>query len=248
MSLRRRYIALGLLVFLLTLVVLAPASLLTSTLGRTTELALSRVTGSLWHGQADIAFRSEPLGRLSWKFQPSSLLYLAVSYDIDLSSPDHHFSGRVTRHIGDTTMSGRAVVENPTINRLLKPYDIAAPGELTLENIALTLTQVGEDTPPTLQAKGDLHWSGGLVTYRLSGRRYETRLPPIVGYIDTIDGKPEITTYRENDDTPLILASIDRDGWLTLGITRAFTRLAAQPWPGSEPDHAVVLEVEEKVF
>jgi hypothetical protein len=70
----------------------------------------------------------------------------------------------------------------------------------------------------------------------------------LVGFLDSSSGQPEMSVYQSNDETPLMLARISRDGLATIGITKQFTKLLGEPWPGNEPDHAVVLEVGEKLF
>jgi hypothetical protein len=47
---------------------------------------------------------------------------------------------------------------------------------------------------------------------------------------------------------PLMLGKVAQDGMATVGITKQFTKMLGEPWPGGEPDHAVVLEVGEKLF
>jgi hypothetical protein len=57
-----------------------------------------------------------------------------------------------------------------------------------------------------------------------------------------------MTVYAVDDPTPLLLAHVQPDGLASIGITKQFTKLIGQPWVGGEEDHAVVLEVSEKLF
>ena len=70
-------------------------------------------------------------------------------------------------------------------------------------------------------------------------------LPPLVAYLG--EGA-EATVFAQNGQTPLIKAELQDNGFAKVGITRLLTKMLDNPWPGSEPDHAVVLEVEEQVF
>ena len=88
-------------------------------------------------------------------------------------------------------------------------------------------------------------WSGGQVRYILSGRSSTSILPPLVAYLG--EGA-EATVFAQNGQTPLIKAELLDNGFAKVGITRLLTKMLDNPWPGSEPDHAVVLEVEEQVF
>jgi hypothetical protein len=86
------------------------------------------------------------------------------------------------------------------------------------------------------------------VRFRLNDVEQQAQLPALVGFVDSSAGHPEISVYATNDETPLILARIAQDGWVTIGITKRFTELTGQPWHGDQPDHAVVVEVQEKLF
>jgi len=272
---RRTYYLLGGLAFIATLIAFAPASLLGRALSKTSDIALYRNQGSLWVGHGQLDYRNQPLGELSWRFEPSSLLHLNVGFHLELNAPAHHFSGSLIRSLKSTELLGDAVIRQASMDQILRAYDISAPGEILVKNLQLKFPDASGDSDTTDESAstedrsgpavrlpwitGEVHWSGGLVRYRLSGHDFQKQLPPIVGYIETDNGIPEMTTYLDTaqasdpvssgtQDTPLILARLDNQGWLTLGITRAFTELAGQPWPGSEPSHAVVLEVQEKVF
>ncbi len=127
---------------------------------------------------------------------------------------------------------------------LLARYDLQIPGTIAVEHLDLTAAY-GARLP---QVRGELKWSGGDVGYRLSGRDHRVTLPPLVGFIDSSSGQPEISVYQVDDKMPLMLAKVAQDGMATVGITKQFTKMLGEPWPGGEPDHAVVLEVGEKLF
>ena len=127
---------------------------------------------------------------------------------------------------------------------ILARYDIRVPGTIAVENLELTVAY-GARLP---QIRGELKWTGGDIDYRLSGRDHRAQLPALVGFIDSSSGQPEISVYQVDDRMPLMLAKISQDGLATVGITKQFTKMLGEPWPGGEPDHAVVLEVGEKLF
>jgi hypothetical protein len=123
-------------------------------------------------------------------------------------------------------------------------YDIRIPGSIAVEHLDLTAAY-GARLP---DVRGELKWSGGDVSYRLSGRDHRVALPPLVGFIDSSSSQPEISVYQVDDKMPLMLGKVAQDGMATVGITKQFTKMLGEPWPGGEPDHAVVLEVGEKLF
>ena len=60
-------------------------------------------------------------------------------------------------------------------------------------------------------------------------------------------GWPQLQVLNAEDGALLITGRLTPSGSAAIGITRGFTKLAGQPWPGSDPDHTVVLEVEEQL-
>jgi hypothetical protein len=94
-------------------------------------------------------------------------------------------------------------------------------------------------------AAGEISWSGGTVRYTLSGQSSSSTLPPLIAYLG--DGV-EAVVFAQNAQTPLIKAELLDNGFAKIGITKLLTKILDNPWPGSDPDHAVVLEVEEQVF
>jgi hypothetical protein len=130
-------------------------------------------------------------------------------------------------------------------------------GEIRLKQIALALPlRVDEPAtgPPSTgaapslapgEASGTASWSGGYVRYRLSGQSYSGDLPPLEAALG--DGL-EAYVYPVQEQTPLIRAQLLSNGFAKIGITRLLTRLLNNPWPGSDADHEVVLEVEEQLY
>jgi hypothetical protein len=83
------------------------------------------------------------------------------------------------------------------------------------------------------------------VTYLLSGKLYNSALPPMRALLGP---GPEAIAFATGDETPLLLARLEPNGFAKVGVTKYLTKILGNPWPGGDPDHAVVLEVEEQVF
>jgi hypothetical protein len=243
----RTTILLGLTLFLGFAVVFAPAGLTRIVFDQIDTAALTGPTGTIWHGQGQILLQERPLGKLGWTIRPGSLLQGALSYDLVLTgsktsgaapveltgSVDVQFNGTLTMDL-----SGQVAAE--FINRYLATYDMTISGDLTLTNAQLSLA----DGLPT-GADGQVNWSGGSVAYILSGRARASILPPLVAYL----GKgATATVFAQGGQTPLIRAELLNNGFAKVGITKLLTKLLDNPWPGSDPDHEIVLEVEEQVF
>lgn len=239
-----RAIVIGLLLVLLFAVVLAPASLIRRFVPADSGIELLEPAGSLWDGAAELYLAGQSAGRLDWDWRPSALLTGAVGYDLELTGPGHALTGAVGFRLGaaDATVNGRAGAD--LLNRWLAPYDIHIGGTLEFQEahvrIAYDFRESGAGS-----ASGSLLWSGGPVRYVLSGRANAGTLPPLVAYLG--EGL-ETVVIPQDGQTPLLQAEILPNGFLRIGVTKLLTRLMDNPWPGPQPDHEVVLEVEEQVF
>lgn len=58
----------------------------------------------------------------------------------------------------------------------------------------------------------------------------------------------EAVVFAAGGQTPLLQAQLQDDGFAKVGVTKLLTKMLNRPWPGSDADHEVVLEVEEQVF
>ena len=239
-----RLVLIGIVTFAICLIAFAPASLVRVMMRDSAPLALTTPTGTLWRGAGDLSFAGTPLGRIGWSFAPTLLLSGEVGFDVTLHGPNAAIQGRAGASPGALHAQLAGKLDSALFSDLLGRYDIHLPGSLTLKDVELTLPHSAR----LPNVRGDATWSGGTVDYRLSGRAHRVTLPMLVGFLDSSSGQPEMSVYQANDETPLMLARISRDGLATIGITKQFTKLLGEPWPGNEPDHAVVLEVGEKLF
>jgi Type II secretion system (T2SS), protein N len=239
-----RLTLIGALTFIVCVAVFAPASLVRYLLRDATVITLAGPSGTLWHGAGDLAVAGTHVGRIDWSFAPSALLSGELGFDIGIVGPHVEIDGRASAsaRAGHALLGGR--VDTALLDDAMARYDIHVPGAIAIEHLEMTAAY-GARLP---QMRGELHWSGGTVDYRLSGRNHSVALPPLTGFIDSSSGAPEISVYQVDDKMPLMLAKISQDGLATVGITKQFTKILGEPWPGGEPDHAVVLEVGEKLF
>lgn len=239
-----RYLLLGLVAFLGFAVYMAPATLVRSIIGDSGPVVLAELQGRLWRGGASVLYQSYPVGQLEWSFDPGALLEGAVGFDWELIDPGHTASGQAHVGLRRMTLAATGTLYAASIDRTLEPYYIEAGGEL---NIARLYADFTHDLS-SLAIEGELSWSGGDVRYRLSGRQHRATLPALFATIETTDGEPTLTARAEAIEAPLVRVRLDSEGWVNIGITKQFTKMVGQPWPGREPDHAVVLEVGEKLF
>ena len=163
---------------------------------------------------------------------------------MSLNGPALSLEGVVESGFDVSNVVADGDVDANFVNQWLEPYNISLTGGFTLEQAALRL--VGQ-TP--VGADGEVRWNGGPVRYILSGNLSNKVLP---GMRAELGPGPEATVYpvapAGADGTPVLQARILDNGFAKIGVTRYMTEILGTPWPGSEPDHAVVLEVEEQLF
>jgi hypothetical protein len=238
------YIVIAFVTFVVLLVFLAPASLVKTAIERLPGATLSDVRGTLWSGSGELSFEGRPLGALTYRFKPLDLVLARASYDATLVSDTVDLTARLSATVAAALaeLSGR--VDSAALRELLGRYDLVIGG--TFETRQLSIVQPWTRGIPNVT--GELRWTGAPVSYRLGTVTHRITLPPLTGFIDSAAGQAEMTAYESNRDTPLLLARVGDDGWVTIGITKRFTQLLGQPWAGSDADHAVVLEVQEQLF
>ncbi len=242
----KRYIVAGIVLFVVFALAFAPAGILDRAADAAPGLDLVDTRGTVWRGNADLLIEGLPMGQLSWDFEGSSLLLAAPSYAWHLTRPDGQLSGTAGSSISRYELNVEGQIEAEAFNAFLDRYDIRLSGDL---DVAPTHAAGNHDTRLPDTVTGQVDWSGGTVLYTLSGMRREVTLPPLTAYLDNGDnGMPEAVVYAAGEDTPLLIASLQKNGFARIGITKLFTKLLQTPYPGSDPDHAIVLEVEEQVF
>lgn len=236
----RKALFVGILLFLVFLIARAPAAMLTLALDDTMPATLLDLSGTLWSGDADLLMSGMPIGRLSWSFRPAELLQGKLGYDLGLDGTELILTGQVATgpSSAEATTSGR--IGAPFVNAWLAPYDIQLSGQFELNAVSVTL----HDRQITAAA-GDLTWDGGPLTYVLSGKAHNSALPPMRAQLGP---GPTAVAYAAGESTPLLRAELQPNGFAKIGVTKYLTKILGNPWPGGDPDHAVVLEVEEQVF
>jgi Type II secretion system (T2SS), protein N len=241
---RLGYIAIAVVTFLACLGFLAPASVVEDAVERVPGVTLDDVRGTLWSGTGQLSFERRPLGLLTYGFKPLDVVVLRFSYDVRLESADTTLDGSASATFGGLIVDLGGRVDAAALRELLMRYDMAIGG--VFETDGLHIRRSWDEALPNV--KGELRWNGAPVSYRLGQTTHHVVLPALSGFIDSSSGQPEMTAYEADHDTPLMLARVAADGWVTIGITKRFTQLLGQPWTGSDADHAVVLEVQEQLF
>ena len=235
-------VALGVLIFLVVVIARAPASLISTALPAEAPTQLINLDGTLWQGAGDLIVEGVAIGRLAWRIQPVTFLKGRVGYDLGLAGDGLAIDGEASAGFTNAEAALEGQVAAEFVNRWLAPYYINLAGTFTIEDLSTIITGTG---PLPDQLDGQLSWDGGPITYRLSGKVHSSALPPMRAELGP---GPEAVAFAQGEATPLLTAELKADGFAKIGVTKYLTRLLGQPWPGGDPDHAVVLEVEEQVF
>lgn len=224
-----------------------PASLISAAITDASPVSATRARGSVWQGEAFLTTPVLELGTLRWKLAPLGLLTGRLNLEWAVAGAGPSLTGDASAGLSSTTASVKGVIDAATLNALLAPYDIRVDNGVDIESANVTIEQ---QWPSALD--GSVVWGGGDVSYRLSGRNQAQRLPPMTAVLDidtsTTSPQPRARVRADGDPILLMRAALQRNGFAKVGITRHFTELVGMPWPGSDPDHAVVLEVEEQLF
>lgn len=241
-----RYVLVGVLLFLVFAVSFAPAGLLDRVISSSTEADLVEPQGTVWQGRGQLVVGGVSLGNVVWDFVGTSLLRATPTYAWSLTQPAWQLQGTAGIGFSNAQLSAAGLIQASATNTWLRAYDISLNGDFS---IAPTEATFNHRNRQITAVDGELNWSGGTVRYTLSGVLREATLPPLTAILDmNNDDLPEAVVFAEGQQTPLLIATLGRDGFAKVGITKLFTKLLNNPWPGSDPDHVVVLQVEEKII
>ena len=242
------FLLLGLAAFAMFVLARVPATVLTARVEHVPSVALREVAGTIWQGAATLWVRGESLGRMDWEFAPAALFSGAIGMDWRLRHPDFHLEGDLGVAMRSVWVTTSGEIDAAALNRLLGKYHIRLSGGFTVDR--WRVRRMADEAGTVWDAVGDLHWSGGRTTYRLSGQSYDVDFPPLAGALGTQNGEPRLDVFprRAPSAKPLLTARLDNNGWLHISVTRRFTRLAGKPWPGGGDDDQVVVTVSEQVL
>ncbi len=220
----------------------APAGMLRNAFNEVQGVDLVDTAGSLWSGQGRLLVDQGPLGRLTWEIEPGALLGLQLAYRVRLLSDDIDLQGTLRGTPSGFGADLQGLVTNAALNRLAGSYDMTLAGDVRVE--ALHLAAAYDRRIEAL--RGTLRWQGGPVTYPEAGGMQRAELPPLFAELADDAGHAVARVFSEGGTTPLLHVRTLDGGYYRLGVTKLLTRMVGRPWRGSDPDHQIVLELEEQ--
>jgi hypothetical protein len=241
----RKPILLGIALFILFAIINAPASLIRTLTGDVRRLDLLAPTGSLWSGHADMMLDGHEIGRFSWSFAPALLIRARIGSDYTLVGPDTDLTGTLSTGFNDQSVQTQGSLSGSLVNVFLADYDLYISGDFDLQTV------IGRFEDQRLVGlDGQLHWSGGDVTYILAGIRSQATLPGLIAQLDSeIEPKsPGARVTETGSQNSLLIVTFLPSGFVKIGVTKLLTKRLNRPWEGTDPDDGVVLEVEEALW
>jgi general secretion pathway protein N len=159
---KKLWISLGVALFLIFVISQIPAVWGAYLLSRSTGLALSGVTGTVWNGRASLASLPTPereysLGQLSWKLKPFSLLTLSPCARVTANLPGQQFDGEICSGTGGVMKMRNADVSIP-VALIQSKLPVLIQGQLSTH---ITDMELRGDV--LLKLNGKLTWNGARV-------------------------------------------------------------------------------------
>ena len=226
-----------------------PASLVARFLESNSHIPITilNTSGTLWDGSGRIRNNTIREVNISWSIPFFDILLLSPSVIWKLDNSDSVLQGKSS--ISDkkitTVLSG--TIGSVFLNRIFTEYDVRLDGSLSVEGISV-VTDLSKSFLIS-QLDGLAIWSGGEVTYMLA-KLPVTIMSPVFE-LELFNKTPSIIDARINSpgySFPLLLASLTERGNLSVKVTKAFTEIFGNKWPGQESEENIVLELEEYIF
>ena len=213
----RKAIAIGTALFLVVLIVRAPASLLTRFVPPDQPVKLLDTGGTIWSGGGDLLVEGREVGRLIWSFKPVTLIRGRIGYDLSISGSQVQLAGALMAGTSDAEATVSGDIAGDFVALWLAPYDIELGGDFAAHDVAVRLDGQWLD-----DIAGSLTWSGGPVTYILAGKVYRATLPRMRAELGP---GPRAVAFAEGVATPLLHAELKPDGFAKIGVTKYLTKL-----------------------
>lgn len=232
----------GIAALLVVGVALMPARSIKLATDHVDGLVLVTAEGWLFSGEADLAYRGEDLGRMTWSVRPGAVLDFRLGTDWRVVHPNYTVSGTAAVGVGATELAATGIINALAVNRFLSQYHISLDGMFEVGGLRVRLDAAG------VAAEGSLRWSGGRTVYRLAGETYDAQLPGMVGRLTSVAAEPRLEVVTADDSLSLLNVRLAADGWAHIGVTARLTSLAGNPWRDGDNGDAVVVTVSERLF
>jgi hypothetical protein len=242
------YLAIAIIVFTISIVVMAPASIVTGLFGDAVQrnipgLKIGATRGRIWQGSIQLQYQRLPAVTASWKMAAPPLLNGKVSTLVELTG-----SGLQLEMVAMASTSGGSLdnisgtIESRFINAVSVAYGLDLTGIFELSGISMSFDQRW-----LTALKGVTNWSGGIVHIETPEQFYSVKLPPLTGQL-SMKGSNAMLDVASGTSTLLTLA-LKPDGWSQASVSYMLTDMAGLPLPnGYQDTTGPAFVLEEKVF
>ncbi len=230
-------------------IIRAPASLIERIVNNKPQslVKFSNPSGTLWQGSGIIKIHNSQGFNLTWSIPLSDLIKLSPKVLWRIEEVGLKLDGESTLLDREIATSIQGQINSDQLNKVFRPYDVLLDGDLLIRTISFT-NEISEEFLIT-SLQGILDWTGGPVSYVLSKTDITMMTPALqLNLSDQPSGVIHATLDSPKHDYPLLIARLSPKGMLNTQVSKAFTKLLGNEWPGRASDEQVVLELEERIF
>jgi hypothetical protein len=250
---------LSLLIFIGVIVLRAPASPIWRLLAPQVTSALpglvvSRVTGTVWDGQAQLQYANMLPGNVTWQVSGLELLSERLAFAATINGDAHNLQITGSASLSELSIDTfRGTLDGRYLSQYGQRYQMQLGGELNILSLRLITTQRWP-----LEAAGQITWSGGAVSIPGPGGRQYLQLPALRGELTMLDQSLQLQIRETASDAikdegkdkgkELLTVVLQPSGWAKVAIKTRMFMLASIDLPGGQRPDDMALTLEEKIF
>ena len=242
------YPAIAIIAFPISIVVMAPASIVTGLFGDAVQrnipgLKIGATRGRIWQGSTQLQYQRLPAVTVSWKMAALPLLNGKVSTLIELNGGGLQLEMEAMASTSGGSLDNiNGTIESRFINAVSVGYGLDLSGVFELSGISTSFDQRW-----LTALKGVTNWSGGIVHIETPEQFYSVKLPALTGQL-SMKGSNAMLDVASGTSTLLTLA-LKPDGWSQTSVSYMLTDMVGLPLPnGYQDTTGPAFVLEEKVF
>jgi hypothetical protein len=242
------YPAIAIIAFTISIVVMAPASIVTGLFGDAVQrnipgLKIGATRGRIWQGSTQLQYQRLPAVTVSWKMAALPLLNGKVSTLIELNGGGLQLEMEAMASTSGGSLDNiNGTIESRFINAVSVGYGLDLSGVFELSGISTSFDQRW-----LTALKGVTNWSGGIVHVETPEQFYSVKLPALTGQL-SMKGSNAMLDVASGTSTLLTLA-LKPDGWSQTSVSYMLMDMAGLPLPnGYQDTTGPAFILEEKVF
>ena len=241
---KRRWILLGIVAVVVTLVVLIPAraySMILENYG--THLLATK--GTIWYGSGNVTAAGKNIGRIQWNFRPKEIFAGRLAFKVSMQNQNIRLAGEINRGFTYTEFQGTTTLAQSLVNTVLLPYEIHVQGELEIKDLSVKIS----DKLQVESLTGSITWGGGISRYRTNDETRVFAMPAVSGELSQAEGFAVLNAYDLEHEIPLIEARLQPDsGLFEVALTQRMIELSQMPWQSAAESAEVILEVSRELY